>query len=228
MKHFLFTPILCALVALLLPQSAVRAQWRKAMTLDIGGGYAVSMYDKGDVHESNRANKMQMNDVNIRAAYYITPLFALGLGFNGNLYYKIEKSVNVLNINVLRDITPSVFVLGNFGFAMGSNDITEGAVLNVGGGYRLWQSGDGWSLNGSLCYRFFNYAYTWHSPNYTTSVEEERFNHAVFIGLNIEYSFASTRTHYQNEYTAKKDAAKRREYWLSEIILFLFGWGAGR
>jgi hypothetical protein len=212
-------------VALLLPQSAVRAQWRKALALDIGGGYAVSMYDKGDVYKSNRANKMQMNDVNIRVAYYITPLFALGLGFNGNLYYKMGKSVNTLNINVLRDITPNVFVLGNFGFAQGSSDIAEGAVLNVGGGYRLWQSGGGWSLNGSLCYRFFNYAYTWRSPVF---VEEERFNHAVFIGLNIEYSFASTRTHYQNEHIAKKDVAKRREYWLSEIILFLFDWGAGR
>ncbi|MDR1022841.1 MAG: hypothetical protein LBL94_06175 [Prevotellaceae bacterium] len=202
------------------------AQYRKSFAISGGGGHAWTLWDKGDVYRSNRAGVMQMAEMNVKAGYYITPQFELGGSLSGVGYYNADISAIALSLTTQYDVTPRLFAGVNAGLPLSMGDVTEGFIAKAGVGYRVWQHSSGWSLNTSLGYRFMDYAYAWGDGSGATSVYEKRFNHGLYVGFCLEYTFASTLP--QNAIKVEQRQQNRRRFWLTEAILMLFGWGASR
>lgn len=202
------------------------AQYRKSFAISGGGGHAWTLWDKGDIYRSNRAGVMQMAEMNLKAGYYITPQFELGGRLSGLGYYNADVSAITLSLTTQYDVTPRLFANFDAGLPLSMGDVSEGFVGKAGLGYRVWQHAGGWSLNTSLGYQFMNYAYAWDDGSGAPAIYEERFNHGLYVGFCLEYTFASTLP--QNEVELEQRRQNRKRFWLTEAILILFGWGKSR
>ncbi|MDR3367016.1 MAG: hypothetical protein LBO71_08650 [Prevotellaceae bacterium] len=207
----------------LLPAGA-QAQYRKAFAVSGGGGHGLTLWDKGEVYRSNRAGIMQMAELSLKAGCYLTPRFELGGSLSAVGYYNADVSAFVLSLTTQYDVTPRLFVGVDAGLPLSMGIISEGVVANAGAGYRLWQHSSGWSLNASLAYRFMDYACLWDKPYVSSPIYEERFNHGLFAGFRLEYTFASTLPQGEREVMSRRQ--KRKEYWIGEIIRMLFDLGS--
>jgi hypothetical protein len=218
--------LLVLLAVLPLLRAEALAQYRKSFAVSAGGGYGLTLLDRGSVYRSNRAAAMQMAEMSVKAGYYITPRLELGGRLAGCGALNADVSAIYLSLAAQYDATPRLFVGAHAGLPLSMGGISEGFIGNVDLGYRVWQHSSGWSLNASLGYRFMDYAYAWYDNSYLLLADEERFNHGLYAGFCLEYTFASTLP--QNERAVAQRRQNRRQFWLTELVLMLFGRGASR
>jgi hypothetical protein len=202
------------------------AQYRKSIAISGGGSYGLTLWEQGSLNPANRIGSMQMAEMNIKAGYYILPQWELGGRLAGCGALNADVSAIYLSLATQYDATPRLFVGLDAGLPLSMGDITEGFIANVDLGYRVWQHSSGWSLNASLGYRFMDYAYARYEGDNVSSVYEERFSHGLHTGFCLEYTFASTLP--QGKKEAVQRRKNRKEYWITEAILFLFELGAAR
>jgi hypothetical protein len=212
--------LLILLAAMPLLRAEAQEHYRKSFAVSAGGGYGLALMDRGSVYRSNRVGALQMAEMNVKAGYYITPRFELGGRLSGLGYLNTDVSAITLSLATRYDATPRLFANVDAGATLSMGEVGEGFAGSAGVGYRVWQRSSGWSLNASLGYRFMNYAYAWYDSSYLLLADEERFNHSLYVGFSLEYTFASTLPQGEREVIRRRQ--NQKQFWLMQLIYMLF------
>jgi hypothetical protein len=207
--------------------------------LSMSGGYGWQFAEKGKQDRIDPDNPKTMANFDFSLGYYLTPQFSLGLGIGANAYQNTKLTAFPVFIDLRYNFEnlPRLFTYLDIGVPLGaetaSTDFFGGFLGNYNHKYKsgfLTNVGLGWriplnkttTVRSSIDYQFFPFSTTHYEGD--NMLTNNMIKHSLSLQLGVEFSLAPV----YGEKAKMEQRNRRKEFWLKELILILFGYGSSR